>query len=115
MARRLGIVYCLNRPCALYTIKIPFTCKNNTPADSDPQATCLTEGLLSAMSPKFSPKGDRLIFLSHDAAASSGVHCATAAVKNMQWTPGNLSAVSLGSSFGLSHAVLFLTRRSREA
>lgn len=91
MAKRLGIVYCLNRPCALYTVKVPFICKNNTPADANPQATCLTEGLLSAMSPKFSPKGDSLIFLSHDAAASSGVHCATAALKAMQWTPGSFS------------------------
>lgn len=91
MAKRLGIVYCLNRPCALYSIKIPFTCKNNTPADSHPQAMCLTEGLLSAMSPKFSPIGDKLIFLSHEAAATSGVHSATAALKSMQWTAGSLS------------------------
>lgn len=90
MARRLGIVYCLNRPCALYSIEIPFTCKNSTPADSTTQATCLTEGLLSAMSPKFSPRGDKLIFLSHDAAASSGVHSATAALKSIQWTLGTL-------------------------
>lgn len=90
MARRLGIVYCLNRPCALYSIKIPFTCKNNTPSDSNPEACCLTEGILSAMSPKFSPKGDKLVFLSHDAAASSGVHCATAALKSIQWSPGTL-------------------------
>lgn len=93
MARRLGIVYCLNRPCALYSIKVPFICKNNSPADSNPQGTCLTEGLLSAMSPKFSPKGNRLIFLSHDAAASSGVHCATAALKTMLWMPGSFPAL----------------------
>lgn len=90
MAKRLGIVYCLNRPCALYSIKIPFTCKHNTPSDTNPEAKCLTEGSLSAMSPKFSPKGDKLVFLSHDAAASSGVHCATAALKSIPWSSGRL-------------------------
>lgn len=108
MAKRLGIVYCLNRPCALYSIKIPFTCKNNTPADSTPQAACLTEGLLSAMSPKFSPRGDKLIFLSHDAAASSGVHSATAALKSIQWTPGILSS-QITTAGALLYVILLLT------
>ena len=89
LPQRLGIVHCLNRPCSLYSITIPFTCKNNTPSDNSPQAQCLTEGLLSAMSPKFSPSGDRLVFLSHDAAASSGVHSATAALKSIHWSSGD--------------------------
>ena len=89
LPQRLGIVYCLNRPCSLYSIKIPFTCKNNTPSDSNPQAKCLTTSLLSAMSPNFSPDGDKLVFVSHDAAAGSGVHHATAALKHIHWSPGN--------------------------
>lgn len=88
MPHRLGIVYCLNRPCSLYSVKVPFTCKNNTPSDLNPQAHCLTEGLLSAMSPKFTPDGNKLVFLSHDAAASSGVHHATAALKCIPWSTG---------------------------
>ncbi|KAL0045655.1 hypothetical protein WJX82_000743 [Trebouxia sp. C0006] len=94
MPQRLGIVYCMNRPCSLYSVKIPFICKNNTPSDLNPQAKCLTEGLVSAASPKFAPGGDRLIFLSHDAAASSGVHHATAALKCLNWSKeGAQSAV----------------------
>ena len=90
MPQRLGIVHCVNRPCSLYSVTIPYTCKNNTPSDLNPQAQLLTEGLLSAMSPKFSPSGDRLVFLSHDAAASSGVHAATAALKSIQWSSGDV-------------------------
>ncbi len=93
MPQRLGIVYCMNRPCSLYSVKIPFICKNNTPSDLNPQAKCLTEGLLSAASPKFAPGGDRLIFLSHDAAASSGVHHATAALKCLNWSKGQFCYV----------------------
>ncbi len=96
MPQRLGIVYCMNRPCSLYSIKIPFTCKNNTPSDLNPQAKCLTEGLLSAASPKFAPGGDKLIFLSHDAAASTGVHHATAALKRLKWSKGQCCSVLLG-------------------
>ena len=93
LPQRLGIVYCMNRPCSLYSVKIPFTCKNNTPSDLNPQAKCLTEGLLSAASPKFAPGGDKLIFLSHDAAASSGVHHATAALKCLKWSKGQRCSV----------------------
>jgi len=93
MPQRLGNVYCMNRPCSLYSAKIPFTCKNNTPSDLNPQAKCLTEGLLSAASPKFAPGGDKLIFLSHDAAASSGVHHATAALKCLNWSKGQCCSV----------------------
>ncbi len=103
LPQRLGIVYCLNRPCSLYSIKIPFTCKNNTPSDSNPQAKCLTEGMLSAMSPKFSPGGDKLIFLSHDAAASSRVHHATAALKCIYWSEGHCSSLHATLLLWLCH------------
>ena len=88
LPQRLGIVFCLNRPCALYSVKVPFTCKNNTPSDSNPTAECLTKGMLSAASAKFSPGGDKLLFLSHDAAAASGVHFATAKLVCMPWSSG---------------------------
>ena len=95
LPQRLGIVYCMNRPCSLYSVKIPLTCKNNTTSDLNPQAKCLTEGLLSAASPKFAPGGDKLLFLSHDAAASSGVHHATAALKCLNWSKGQCCSVLL--------------------
>jgi len=43
--------------------------------------------MLSASSPRFSPDGDLLAFLSHEAAAASGVHCATAALLTLPWPP----------------------------
>lgn len=92
LPQRLGIVFCLNRPCALYTVKVPFTCKNNTPSDADPKAHCLTEQVLSVASAKFSPDGSKLVFLSHDAAASSGVHCATAKLMSIPWSAGTPSS-----------------------
>ena len=97
MPQRLGIVHCVNRPCSLYSVTIPFTCKNDAPSDLNPQAQLLTEGLLSAMSPKFSPSGNKLVFLSHDAAASSGVHAATAALKSIHWFPGDAYTFALHS------------------
>jgi hypothetical protein len=47
----------------------------------------LTPGLLSALCPRFSPNGRLLLFMSHDAAARSGVHCATAALHTLMWPP----------------------------
>lgn len=95
LPQRLGIVFCLNRPCALYSIKVPFTCKNNSPSDSNPQAQLLTPDLLSVASAKFSPTGDKLVFLSHDAAARSGVHCATAKLMCIPWSSGKPAQVDM--------------------
>ena len=47
----------------------------------------LTPGLLSALCPRFRPDGKLLLFLSHEAAARSGVHCATAALYTLPWPP----------------------------
>ncbi len=115
MPQRLGIVYCMNRPCSLYSIKVPFTCKNNTPSDLNPQAKCLTEGLLSAASPKFAPGGDKLIFLSHDAAASSGVHHATAALKCLNWSKGRCCSILICClrSDGSTNAVTLMLLQPR--
>jgi len=51
------------------------------------EAVCLTPGMLSASSPRFSLDGGLLAFLSHEAAAASGVHCATAALLTLPWPP----------------------------
>lgn len=54
------------------------------------EALCLTPGLLSSLSPRFSdgkfPGGDRLLYLSHEAASTSGVHNATAALYCNVWS-----------------------------
>lgn len=56
-------------------------------ASAQGEAVCLTPGLLSATSPRFSPDGKLLVFLSHEAAAVSGVHNATAALLTLPWPP----------------------------
>lgn len=56
-------------------------------ASAQGEAVCLTPGLLSATSPRFSPDGKLLVFLSHEAAAVSGVHNATAELLTLPWPP----------------------------
>ena len=51
------------------------------------ECKCVTPGLTSALCPRFSPNGRLLLFMSHDAAAKSGVHCATAALHTLVWPP----------------------------
>ena len=48
---------------------------------------CLTPGLLSATSPRISPDGRLLAFLSFETAASTGVHAATAELLTLPWPP----------------------------
>ena len=49
------------------------------------QSVCLTPSLNSALSPTFTPDGESILFLSHSAAATSGVHNATAALCTIPW------------------------------
>ncbi len=51
----------------------------------EPGSRCLTPSLSSALSPRFTPDRERIIFLSHSAAASSGAHNATAALCSLPW------------------------------
>ena len=46
---------------------------------------CLTASLGSAYSPRFSPDGTTLVFLSHQNAVTSGVHNATAILHSLSW------------------------------
>lgn len=46
---------------------------------------CLTPSLSSALSPRFTPDRERILFLSHSAAASSGAHNATATLCSLPW------------------------------
>ena len=134
LSGRLGIVYCVNRACALHSTRVPNTslprleesevdspslpfasfdvatikralCKSQDCARSvlpnrgsreidaslyvngmqEPALRCLTPALKSALSPRFTPDNKRILFLSHSAAASSGVHNATAALCSLPW------------------------------
>lgn len=94
-SRRLGIVHCYNRPCGLYYV--PYhapAAAAGTAADGPVQQqqglettpVSLLEGLTSALSPVFSPDGSRLVFISQEAAAVSGVHAATSSLYSLEWT-----------------------------
>lgn len=47
----------------------------------------LTPDMMSAACPRFSPDGRTLLFMSHEAAARSGVHSATSALHTLDWPP----------------------------
>lgn len=96
--RRLGIVFCYNRPCCLmylpYSPPPPPVGNGDTAAapaaaakqEAEPDAVDLTsDTLLSAFAPVFSPGGGALAFLSQDAAARSGVHSGTCSLHVLDW------------------------------
>ena len=84
IASRPGLIYCVNRPCSLWATVLPAAGDDDTKKGASPP-TCLTPALTSALSPRFAPDGASLVFLSHEAAARSGVHCATAALLRLPW------------------------------
>ncbi|XP_010246335.1 PREDICTED: acylamino-acid-releasing enzyme isoform X2 [Nelumbo nucifera] len=91
VARKLGIKYCYNRPCALYTIRAPvhepeaeLSLKNN--AAEDFALVNLTQGISSAFFPVFSLDGKFLVFLSAKSAVDTGVHCATESLHRIDWS-----------------------------
>ncbi|CAG9467337.1 unnamed protein product [Pedinophyceae sp. YPF-701] len=80
--KRLGIVYCLNRPCSIYAVH----CPPGTAGDGG--AVDLTPGCMSAHSPRFTPDGSIVVFLSHEQACTTGVHASTGALRWMPWSDG---------------------------
>lgn len=108
--RRLGVVHCFSRPCSLFFVPCvappPAQAPVQTAGDSTGsaagaaasaeastsalpshavEAVNLSPGLLSAGTPLFTPDGSQLLLLSHEAAATSGVHNATAALLALDW------------------------------
>ncbi|CAN6299429.1 unnamed protein product [Urochloa humidicola] len=91
-ARKLGIKYCSNRPCALYAIASPFEGPepDNKPvsdgkSDSAAVAHNLTAGISSAFFPRFSRDGKILAFLSAKQAVNTGAHNATDCLYKINW------------------------------
>lgn len=89
------MVYCTNRPCSLWLARLPEV-RGGEEEEKAPVASprCLTPTLLSSMSPRFSPRGERLCFLSHDAAVASGAHFATVALLSLDFDPATAEPVS---------------------
>jgi acylaminoacyl-peptidase len=100
-ARKLGVVFCFNRPSLLYYVPylpvVPAVKGSSPGGDASkaaaqpaepqavPQAVKLSGGLLSALQPVFTPNGSTLVFLSQQAAVNSGVHNATSSLHTIDW------------------------------
>ncbi|KAJ4968380.1 hypothetical protein NE237_015081 [Protea cynaroides] len=91
VARKLGMYYCYNRPCALYAVRSPF---HEAEADELPLKSNetkgsamvkLTESISSALFPRFSTDGKSLVFLSAKSAVASGASFATQSLHRIDW------------------------------
>jgi acylaminoacyl-peptidase len=92
-SRRLGLVFCFNRPAAMYLVQAPGAGNKDDKESSEEEAKAeaeaavlLTPGTRSALWPRFSPDGATLVFASHDCAVESGAHMATAALHAIPWS-----------------------------
>ncbi|GBG58646.1 hypothetical protein CBR_g47 [Chara braunii] len=114
--KKLGMVYCYNRPSALFAVPAPSFATTSEEAsraaagggggggggeeraaarpggagegDVRPQAVKLTKDISSAFSPRFSPDGRILAFLSSHAAVDTGLHGGTASLHVLEWPFG---------------------------
>ncbi|KAI5397369.1 hypothetical protein KIW84_063255 [Lathyrus oleraceus] len=94
-ARKLGMKYCSNRPCALYVVRAPHHESKSEElehhATEELHALNLTPTISSALFPRFSPNGEFLVFLSAKSAVDSGLHNATNSLHRIDWpTNGEL-------------------------
>ncbi|EFN55568.1 hypothetical protein CHLNCDRAFT_134052 [Chlorella variabilis] len=94
--QRLGLVHCFNRPCSLHALPWPQPAADGDLGAAADAPTCLTAPLASAFSPRFSPDGCTLVFLSQQNAVASGVHNATATLHSLSWA-GAGAALAGGS------------------
>ena len=93
-SRRLGLVFCFNRPSAAYLAHVPLDPRRN--ARFAP--VWLTRSTRSATWPRFSPDGNTLVWFSHERAVESGAHFATVALCAMPWRGHESVAVVDGAA-----------------
>lgn len=79
--RKLGFVYCQNRPSTLFSADI----ENNI-------CTALTDNNKHICSPRFNPQGTKLVFLERDAALGSPHH-SCAILKMVDWKSKKITTV----------------------
>ncbi|KAI7747553.1 hypothetical protein M8C21_015238 [Ambrosia artemisiifolia] len=85
--RKFGMIYCYNRPCAIYAVKAPSfgsETKDNAVND-DASVINLTQGISSAFLPRFTPDGKFLVFLSAKTCVDTGAHSATQSIHKIEW------------------------------
>jgi acylaminoacyl-peptidase len=87
-SRRLGLVFCFNRPSALFLVSAPLPerAKTELNADANESAVLLTKDVPSALWPRFSPDGKNLAYVSHERAVVTGAHATTCTLRVMDWT-----------------------------
>ncbi|PWA86149.1 acylaminoacyl-peptidase-related protein [Artemisia annua] len=107
--RKFGMIYCFNRPCALYAVKAPLfgsDVKDN--AINDISMIKLSEATNSAFLPRFTPDGKFLVFLSAKSCVDSGAHSATQSLHKIEWnsegepTPAKIIDVTFSPLFCVS-------------
>ena len=107
--RRLGSVFCFNRLCGLHVLDV-LAASGGYAADAPlPESQPVATGLRSALSPRFTPDGTQLVFLSHEAALECGAHNATASLHALPW------AGSRPASGGSARCVLPVVQRPTSA
>ena len=92
-SRRLGLVFCFNRPSAAYLAHVPLPDPTGSSEPPRFAPVRLTRSTRSATWPRFSPDGDVLVWFSHDRAVESGAHFATVALCAMPWRGHESEAV----------------------
>ena len=96
-SRRLGLVFCFNRPSAAYLAHVPLPIHGQTGSSTSAAPrfapVWLTRSTRSATWPRFSPDGNTLVWFSHDRAVESGAHFATVALCAMPWRGHESKAV----------------------
>lgn len=97
LARRLGIVFCFNRKCALHAVAWPQPAQRGA---APPAMRIVPEAILSSFSPRFTPDGATLVMVSQQAAVTSGTHNATSTLLSVPWGP-IAAALASGSAAGL--------------
>ncbi|CAH1427163.1 unnamed protein product [Lactuca virosa] len=84
--RKLGMIYCFNRPCAIYTVKAPsFGTEIKENSINDVSVINLSQNTSSAFLPRFTPDGKFLVFLSAKSCVDSGAHSATNSLHKIEW------------------------------
>lgn len=77
--RRLGLVFCFNRPSHLWRVAAPGT------GNDAPVAECLTPEVPGCCLPRFNPAGNTLAMLCNEAACTSGAHNDSVSLRVLPW------------------------------
>eukprot|EP01026_Neomeris_dumetosa_P033595 TRINITY_DN2686_c0_g2_i3.p1 TRINITY_DN2686_c0_g2~~TRINITY_DN2686_c0_g2_i3.p1 ORF type:complete len:397 (-),score=48.86 TRINITY_DN2686_c0_g2_i3:45-1235(-) len=95
---KLGLLYCTNRVSQLYYVSLE---------QDDKTPLCLTSSIKSAVSARFSPEGDRLVFLANDRSLESGTHLSAVKI--------NESVQNSNNKFGKYLGISLSTQRQGES